>query len=295
VSETRKRFRALIAARKTIVMPGAYDALSARIIEREGFQAAAAGGYAALGSMLAEADMGQSNMRDMADHYARVCGAVDIPVLVDADTGFGGVHNVRQMVRAFEAAGAACLLMSDQVFPNRCAYIPGKQVIPVEDMLAKVKAALDARQDSNLVICARTDAAAVLGKDVAIERACLFAEAGADAVKPQQMDRREDVERILREVPAPYFATLSQAAGKHPLDLDDFRELGVPAVSLPSTALFAAVAAVRKVMAGVKRTGSLRAVQADVCTLEDYYEIVGLGPMNQREESYLAAARDLVK
>ena len=109
------------------------------------------------------------------------------------------------------------------------------------------------------------------------------------------MDRREDVERILREVPAPYFATLSQAAGKHPLDLDDFRELGVPAVSLPSTALFAAVAAVRKVMAGVKRTGSLRAVQADVCTLEDYYEIVGLGPMNQREESYLAAARDLVK
>jgi len=135
----------------------------------------------------------------------------------------------------------------------------------------------------------------VLGADAAIERACLFAEAGADAVKPQQLDRREEVERILREVPAPFFATLSQAAGKHPLDLGDFRALGVPAVSLPSTALFAAVAAVRKAMAGVKRTGSMRAVQADVCTLEEYYEIVGLGDMTQREASYLAAARGLVK
>jgi methylisocitrate lyase len=276
-------------------MPGAYDALSARIIEREGFQAAAAGGYAALGSMLAEADMGQSNMRDMADHYARVCGAVNIPVLVDADTGFGGVHNVRQMVRAFEVAGAAGILFSDQVFPNRCAYLPGKQVIPVEDMLAKVRAALEARRDSSLVICARTDCAKVLGADAAIERACLFAEAGADAVKPQQMDTREEIRRILREVPKPFFATLSQAAGRHALDLDDFRSLGVPAVSLPSTALFAAVAAVRKAIAGVKRTGSLRAVQADLVSLEDYYEIVGLGEMNRREESYVSGAQRLVK
>jgi methylisocitrate lyase len=231
----------------------------------------------------------------MADHYARVCGAVSIPVLVDADTGFGGVHNVRQMVRAFEAAGAAGILFSDQVFPNRCAYLPGKQVIPLEDMLAKVRAALDARRDSSFVICARTDCAKVLGANAAIERACLFAEAGADAVKPQQMDTREEIQRILREVPKPFFATLSQAAGKHPLDLDDFRALRVPAVSLPSTALFAAVAGVRKAMAGVKRTGSMRAVQADVCTLEEYYEIVGLGEMTRREEAYAGDARGLIK
>lgn len=295
MSEIRKRFRELVAAKETLVMPGAYDALSARIIEGEGFLAAAAGGYAALGSMLAEADMGQSNMRDMADHYARVCGAVNIPVLVDADTGFGGVHNVRQMVRAFEAAGAAGILISDQVFPNRCAYIPGKQVIPIDEMLAKLRAALDARRDSDFVICARTDSAKVLGPDTAIERACLFAEAGADAVKPQQMDTHEEIQRILREVPKPFFATLSQAAGKHPLDLEDFRALGVPAVSLPSTALFAAVAGVRKAMAGVKRSGSLRAVQSDLVSLDDYYEIVGLREMSRREESYLSSARDLVK
>jgi 2-methylisocitrate lyase-like PEP mutase family enzyme len=109
------------------------------------------------------------------------------------------------------------------------------------------------------------------------------------------MDTRAEIERILREVPAPFLATLSQAAGRHPLDLDDFRALGVPAVSLPSTALFAAVAGVRRAMAGVKRTGSLRAVQADLIALEEYYELVGLDEMSRREESYLAAAHELTK
>ena len=295
MSELRKRFRELVAAKETLIMPGAYDALSAKIIESVGFQAAVAGGYAALGSMLAEADMGQSNMRDMASHYARVCGAVNIPVLVDADTGFGGINNVRHMVRAFEDAGAAAFIISDQVFPNRCAYIPGKQVIPVEEMLAKLKAALDARRDSSFVIVARTDCASVLGADAAIERACMFAELGADMIKPQQLDTKEEIRRILNEVPAPFSATLSQAAGKHPLDLPDFCELGVPAVSLPSTALFAAVAGVRKVMEGVKRTGSMRAVQADVTPLEQYYELVGLPAMTKREESYAAAAKAVIE
>lgn len=295
MSELRKRFRELVAAKETLIMPGAYDALSVKIIESVGFQAAAAGGYAALGSTMAEADMGQSNMRDMANHYARVCGAVNIPVLVDADTGFGGVHNVRNMVRAFEDAGAAAFIISDQVFPNRCAYIPGKQVVPVEEMLSKLKAALDARRDESFVIIARTDCASVLGADAAIERACMFAEIGADMVKPQQLDTREEIQRILREVPKPFSATLSQAAGKHPLDLPDFCELGVPAVSLPSTALFAAVHGVRKVMEGVKRTGSMRAVQADVAKLEDYYDLVGLQAMAKREEIYAAAAQAVVE
>ena len=184
----RKKLRAIMAGKRLVLMPGAYDALSARIMEAEGFEAICAGGYAAIGSMLAQADMGQSNMRDYADHYARICGAVDVPVYVDADTGFGGVNNVRQMVRAFEAAGVAGVFISDQVFPNRCGYLPGKQVIPVEQMLAKVKAALDARQDPDFFIAARTDAAGVDGLNAAIERARLFMEAGADMAKPMGVD-----------------------------------------------------------------------------------------------------------
>src|ERR1700724_4178441 len=114
----RQKFRAIMSGRRLVLVPGAYDALSARIIEAEGFEALVAGGYAAIGSMLAQADMGQCNMRDYADHYARICAAVEIPVYVDADTGFGGINNVRQMVRAFEAAGAAGLFLNQPVFSN---------------------------------------------------------------------------------------------------------------------------------------------------------------------------------
>src|SRR5271165_7363399 len=173
----RKKFRALMSGRRLVLMPGAYDGPSARIMEAEGFEALCAGGYAAVGSMLAQPDMGQSNMRDYADHYARICAAVEIPVYVDGDTGFGGVNNVRQMVRAFESAGVAGLFFSDQVFPNRCGYLPGKQVVPVEQMLAKIKAALDARRDGEMLIVARTDAAGVEGVEAAIARCRLFIEA----------------------------------------------------------------------------------------------------------------------
>src|SRR6204780_4827795 len=180
----RKKLRAIMAGKRLVLMPGAYDALSARIMEAEGFEAICAGGYAAIGSMLAQADMGQSNMRDYADHYARICGAVDVPVYVDADTGFGGVNNVRQMVRAFEAAGVAGVFISDQVFPTRCAYLPKKQPTPTKQMLPKVRPALDARRDPDFFIAARTDAASVDGLNAAIERARLFMEAGADMAKP---------------------------------------------------------------------------------------------------------------
>src|ERR1043165_1458579 len=133
----RKKLRAIMAGKNLVLMPGAYDALSARVIEAEGFEAIVAGGYAAVGSMLAQADMGQSNMRDYADHYARICAAVELPVFVDADTGFGGPQNVRQMVRAFEAAGVAALFITDQTFPNRCTYPPRQQGPPLPRMLAQ--------------------------------------------------------------------------------------------------------------------------------------------------------------
>src|SRR5437588_10911529 len=185
----RKKFREIMAGKRLVMMPGAYDAMSARIIEAEGFEAIVAGGYAAVGSMLAQPDMGQSNMRDYADHYARICAAVELPVYVDADTGFGGVNNVRQMVRAFEAAGVAGFFISDQVFPNRCGYLPGKQIVPIEQMLAKLKAALDARHDPDLFIAARTDAAGVEGVEAAIARCQLFMQAGAGMATPMGGDR----------------------------------------------------------------------------------------------------------
>ena len=282
----RKKFRAIMAGKRLVLMPGAYDALSARIMEAEGFEAICAGGYAAIGSMLAQADMGQSNMRDYADHYARIAAAVEVPIYVDADTGFGGVNNVRQMVRAFEAAGAAGVFISDQVFPNRCGYLPGKQVVAVEQMLAKVKAALDARRDPEFFIAARTDAAAVEGPNAAIARCQLFMEAGADMAKPMGFDTIDEIKRAKREIPGPHMATLSQAAGNKKRSLEDLEAVGVVAATFPSVALFAAANAVRNVLRILKRENSLTPTFDHLLPLEDYYDLVGLKQQLAREETY---------
>jgi 2,3-dimethylmalate lyase len=289
----RQKFKAIMAGKRLVLMPGAYDALSARIMEAEGFEAICAGGYAAIGSLLAQPDMGQSNMRDYADHYARIAGAVEVPVYVDADTGFGGVNNVRQMVRAFEAAGVAGVFISDQVFPNRCGYLPGKQVIGVEPMLAKVKAALDARRDADFFIAARTDAAAVEGLHAAIARCQLFMEAGADMAKPMGFDTIDEIKRAMREIPGPHMATLSQAAGNKRRSLEDLQAAGVAAATFPSVALFAAANAVRNVLRLLKRENSLNPTFDHLLPLEDYYELVGLKAMLAREESYDKAAAAL--
>src|SRR5690349_3688774 len=291
----RKKFRALMSGKRLVLMPGAYDGLSARIMEAEGFEALCAGGYAAIGSMMAQADMGQSNQRDYADHYARICAAVEIPVYVDADTGFGGVNNVRQMVRAFEAAGVAGLFLSDQVFPNRCGYLPGKRIIPIEEMLAKLKAALDARQDGDLFIAARTDAAGVEGADAAIARCQLFMEAGADMAKPMGVDTIAEIKRVLREVGGPHMATLSQAAGPKARSLEELEAAGVCSATFPSVALFASAQAVRNVLRTLKHGNSLAPCQDQLIPLDDYYELVGLKPLLAREESYDQAAEALVR
>jgi methylisocitrate lyase len=290
----RKKLRALMAGKRLVLMPGAYDALSARIIESEGFEAIVAGGYAAVGSMLAQPDMGQSNVRDYASHYARICDAVAIPVYVDADTGFGGVNNVRQMVRAFEAAGAAGLFISDQVFPNRCGYLPGKQIVPVEQMLAKIKAALDARTDPDFFVAARTDAAGVESVEAAIERCQLFMAAGADMAKPMGIDTISEIKRVLREIPGPHMATLSQAAGPKARSLEELDAAGVAAATFPSLALFAAANAVRNVLRLLKRENSLASCEPHLIRLAEYYDLVGLSAMLGREEAYDNAAAALV-
>ncbi len=291
----RKRLRELLAAPALAVLPGAYDALSARIMARAGFDAVLAGGYAANGSLLAQADMGQSNMRDYADHYGRICAAVDAPVFVDADTGFGGVQNVRQLVRAFESAGVAGLFVTDQTFPNRCNYLPGKQVVPVAEMLAKLAAALDARRDPDLLICGRTDVASIAGLDAAIERCGLFMAAGADMAMPHGVHGLTEMRRVVRDVPGPYMATLSHAAGRAHPDHRELEAAGVAAVCYPSLALFAAAEAVTGAMRELREDGSLARANARAIALDHYYELVGLNEQVAREEACDRAAAALAE
>ena len=290
----RKRFRELIAAPGMVYAPGAYDALSARIIEAQGFDVVVAGGYAAAGALLGQPDTGQSNMRDYADHYGRICAAVQVPVYVDGDTGFGGVNNVRQMVRAFEDAGVAGLFISDQVFPPRCGYMEGKQLISTEDMLAKLKSALDARRDPDLFIVARTDALSVEGLDGAIERAQLYMEMGVDMAKVIGADQLDAFKRILREVPGAQMANMSNANPKGMPTPAEFEAAGAAMMTFPSAALFAAVGAVTRAMAALKKDNSLDGARPGFCTLDEYYDLVGLERQQQSEQDYLTAARDVM-
>ena len=291
---TRKRFRELIAAPGMVYAPGAYDALSARIIEAQGFDVVVAGGYAAAGALLGQPDTGQSNMRDYADHYGRICAAVNVPVYVDGDTGFGGVNNVRQMVRAFEDAGVAGLFISDQVFPPRCGYMEGKQLISTQDMLAKLKAALDARRDPDLFIVARTDALSVEGLDGAIERAQLYMDMGVDMAKVIGADQLDAFRRILREVPGAQMANMSNANPKGMPTPAEFEAAGAAMMTFPSAALFAAVGAVTRAMAALKKDNSLDGARPGFCTLDEYYDLVGLERQQQSEQDYLTAARDVM-
>lgn len=291
----RRKWRELVARPGLVLVPGAYDALSARVIEAQGFEAVVAGGYAAVGSLLAEADGGQSNMRDYAEHYGRICDAVGIPVYVDADTGFGGVHNVRKAVRAFERAGIAGMFISDQVFPNRCGYMPGKAVIPTVDMLAKLKSAVDARTDPDFFIAARTDALMLDGIEAAIERCHMFMEAGVDMAKPHGADTAADIRRVMKAIPGPHMATLSHAAGKAKVTLKELDECGVTAVSFPSAALFAAVGGVARAMQALKQNGDFAAVEQELVPLEDYYDLVGLKLYNDYERACVEEGERIAK
>lgn len=291
----RAEYRKLIRERAGHVMPGVYDALSARIAERAGFKLIGGGGFAAIGTMLGGADMGQSNMRDYADHYGRICAAVNVPVSVDADTGFGDVHNVTQMVRSFETAGVSGIMIGDQSFPNRCGYLPGKDVISVEEMIAKIRAAVAARRDPDLVIIARTDSRSDFGLDEAIMRCNLYLEAGADLAKPQGVDRPEEIARCMEEIPCEFAATLSQAAKQRFTDIAELEAQGVATISMPSIALFAAAHAVDATLRSLATAGSLSSVETGLMRLDDYNELVNLNGMMASEIEFREEATRLVQ
>src|SRR5262249_18671984 len=188
------------------------------------------------------------------------------------------------------AACVAGLFIIDQTFPNRCNYLPGKQVVPITEMLAKLNAALDARRDGDLIICGRTDVASIEGLDAAIERCNLFMQVGADMAKPQGVHTIDGVRRVGSEGAGPYMATLSHAAGREHLSHAELEAAGVAAASYPSLTLFAAAQAVTRAMRDLKQDGSLERANAHAMALQDYYDLVGLNEQVAREEAYGRAA-----
>jgi len=266
-------------------MPGVYDALSARLAERAGFSAIMAGGYSAAASLFAEPDAGQLTLNDYVDHYGRIAAAVQVPVFVDADTGFGGVNNVRRAVREFDRAGTAGLFLEDQTTPKRCGYISGKHVISPEEMIAKIHAALEARLDPSFVICARTDAWGTHGADEAIERARRYLDAGADMAFVQGADEIADLARVCREAGGLQLANISHASSRAKPTAAEIASTGAAAVIFPSAALFAAVGAVAEAFSALKRDGVFATVDANFPSAATLNEVLGLDAFVARENS----------
>src|SRR6202035_4553528 len=195
-TSTRKTLRGLAEARRGVLVPGAFNALSARVIEDLGFEAIYVTGAGVTNMWFGLPDQGFMGLTDIADHTMRIRDAVDLPLIVDADTGFGNALNVRHTVRVLERAGADCIQLEDQVAPKRCGHFSGKEVVSTEEAVSKIKAAVDARIDPDFLILARTDACAVHGFEAAIERAQRFSEAGADILFVEAVEEAGQIERL---------------------------------------------------------------------------------------------------
>lgn len=256
--EMRKttRLKTLIEAPKLLVMPGAYDALSAMLIEDAGFDAVQGSGFGLAASHLGLPDIGILGFREMLDRTRVMAGAVTIPLMADGDTGFGDAATTWHVVREFEAAGAAGINLEDQVMPKRCGHFTGKAVIPMEEMVGKVRAAADARRDKDFVINARTDALQPMGVDEAIRRGNAYAEAGATLIFVDGIETRDEVRRVIAEIDAPVSINMVEG-GRTPLfTFDELEKLGAARVSCPVTTILAAMKGVQQALASLRTTGA---------------------------------------
>lgn len=276
----------LILDKEILIMPAAYDALAAKIIEQVGFKAVALGGYATSASLLGKPDVSLLTLPEIVTHTRNISEAVDIPIFVDGDTGHGNVINVIRMVREFEKAGAAGLFIEDQRFPKRCGHMEGKQVIPAEEMIPKIKAAVDSREDPDFIIMARTDALAIYGIGEAIDRANKYREAGADLLFIEAPTSKEELVRINLEVDAPTMAIQGEGGRTPLLTTKELEAMGYNVVVYPASTLYVAAWAVRSVMEELITKGTTKGFLDKMITFNDFNKLIGLDEIRKKESYY---------
>ncbi len=268
-----------------LVAPGAYDALTARLLEQAGFEAVYRGGYAASAAAFALPDLGITTLTDMVDHLRRMTSAISVPVIADADTGYGEVPQVIHTVRELETAGAAAIQFEDQVFPKRCGHMEGKKVIPAEEMVIKLRAALDARRDPETVIIARSDATAVTGLDDAIARSRAYADAGADVIFIDAPESEEHLQAIAAGgIDAVLMVNVSEHGKTPDLGAQRFQELGFGLVIYPSSTLFAAAQSTKDLAATLLAEGATRSVVPRMMPFDELNDILGKDDWDSYED-----------
>ena len=262
------RLKSILARREAVIMPGTPNALFANVIGELGYECAYVTGAGVTNMYLGMPDVGLITMSEMVQHISAISEAVDIPLLVDGDTGFGNPVNTYRTVRAYERAGAAGIQIEDQDFPKRCGHFNGKAVIPTDEMVQKIKAAVDCRRDQDFQIIARTDAIAVNGIEDAMDRAHRYVEAGADVTFVEAPTGIEDIARISRELPVPQIFNYVFGGKTPPVDHAKLKDMGYGAGLFANAALQAALLSVHNVLGELHRTGSLEGVRDALASFE---------------------------
>src|SRR6266699_1951812 len=281
------RLRALLDSGQMIVAPGAFDPLSARLVEEAGFPAVYMTGFGTSAALLGRPDVGLLTMTEMAGNAARIAACVDIPVI--ADTGYGNPLNVIRTVGAYEAAGVAGIHIEDQVAPKKCGHMDGKMVIPAGEMAAKIRAATEARGDTDFVIIARTDARAVEGFQQSLARAGRYLRAGADALFIEALTSEAEVAEAARAFPGvPLLFNWAEGGKTPPVSLARLRELGYRIVIFPISTLLAATAAMRRILQEIAQAGTPAAALGDLPSFGEFVDFIGLPEVRVAEQRYAA-------
>lgn len=283
---TRQQLKKLAEARRGVLVPGAFNALSAKLIEDLGFEALYITGAGVTNMWYGLPDQGFMGLHEIAEHTARIRDAVALPLIVDADTGFGNALNVRHTVRTLERAGADCIQFEDQVAPKRCGHFSGKEVISTEEAVSKIKAAADARQDADLLIMARTDAAATHGFEAAVERAQKFSEAGADILFVEAVTTADEIRALPQRLRKPQLMNMV-IGGRTPIfSAEELGGLGYGIVLYANAALQGAVAGMQKALTVLRDTRRLDEDPALVVPFAERQRLVGKPEWDALERRY---------
>lgn len=279
--------RKLLDERQTVVAPGAYDALSARLVEEAGFCALYMTGFGTSASLIGRPDVGLLTMSEMVDNARRIVEAVGIPLIADADTGYGNPINVIRTVKSYEAAGVAAIHIEDQLFPKKCGHIEGKQLISKEEMAEKIKAAAEAKENKDFMIIARTDARAVEGLERALERGRIYREAGADALFIEAVRSEEEAAEVAAEFQGvPLLFNWAEGGKTPPIGLGRLKEMGYALIIFPISTLLAASWGIRKVLGEIREGGTPEAMLEEIPSFEEFLEFIGLSQIRELEEQF---------
>jgi len=284
--EKPQLIRDALARHGQLIMPGVYDALSAKIAARSGFEVIFITGYSLSATLLGEPDFGVLTQTEVVGAAQRICSVVDTPVIVDADTGYGNAINVIRTVEDLLRAGAAGMFLEDQVWPKRCGHMKGKQVIALDEQLKKLKAGVDAKGTSDFFIVARTDARQALGLAEAIQRGIAFKEAGADAVFIEAPESKEEMKEIARRVPGPLVANMLERGVTPLMGPSELKDLGFELVVWPLAPLYSVAKSLSDVYTTLRREGSTLAILERLMPFNEFNEIVGLDAKYALDNKY---------